>query len=60
MIRQWRINSCSFQIRINKITPAVDYNQWLKRLDAQLNKTPNQNSITVPMVVKPTNKKTLS
>ena len=33
--------------------------QWLKRLDTQLNEPINQNSIKVPKVVKPTNKKTL-
>ena len=41
---------------INKITHSVDYNQWLKRLDAQLNEPTNKNTIRV---VKPTNKKTL-
>ncbi len=25
-------------------TPSVDYNQWLKRVDTQLNKLTNQNS----------------
>ena len=39
-----------------KITP-VDYTQWLKRLDTQLNEPTNQNSIKVPKVVKLTNKK---
>ena len=41
-------------IMIHKITPSVDYNYWLKRLD-----TTNQNSIKVLKVVEPTNKKTL-
>ena len=41
-----------------KITPSVDYNFWLKRLDAQLNEPTNQKLIKVPKVVKPTNKKT--
>ena len=44
---------------IHKITPSVDYNYWLKRLDTQLNKTTNQNSLEVPKVVMPKNKKTL-
>ena len=44
---------------IHKINPAVDYNKWLRRLDTQLNEPNNQNSIKVPKVVKPTNKKTL-
>ena len=39
---------------IHKIKPFVDYNQWLKRLDTQLNKP-----IKVSKVVKPTNKETL-
>ena len=38
---------------------SIDYNLWLKRLDTQLNELINQNSIIVPKVVKPTNKKTL-
>ena len=41
-------------IMIYKITPSVDYNYWLKRLD-----TTNQNSIKVLKVVEPTNKKAL-
>ena len=43
----------------NDDTPFVDYNQWLKRLDTQLNETTNQNYIKVPKVAKPKNKKTL-
>ena len=39
--------------------PFVDYNQWLKRLDAQLDESTNKNSIKVHKVVEPTNKKTL-
>ena len=36
----------------------IYYNWWLlKRLDTKLNKLINQNSIKVPKVVKPTNKK---
>ena len=41
------------------MTPSVNYNQWLKRLDNQFNEPINQNAIKVPKVVKPTNKKTL-
>ena len=40
-----------------QITPSVDYNQWLKGLDTQLNKPTNQNPLKVPKVVKSTNKK---
>ena len=36
---------------IHKITPSVDYKMWLKRLDNQVNKPTNQNSIKVPNVV---------
>ena len=42
-----------------KITPFVNYNQWLKRLDPQLNKPTIQNLLKVPKVVKLTNKKML-
>ena len=38
--------------------PSVDYNQWLKRLDALLNESTNKNSVKIPKV-KQTNKKTL-
>ena len=38
----------------------VDNNQWLKRMNVQLNEPTNQNLIKVPKVVKTTNKKTLS
>ena len=41
----------------HKIAPAVDINQWLKRSNTQLNKPTNQNSVKVPKVVRPTNKK---
>ena len=37
-------------------TPSVDYNNWLKHLDTQLNEPTNQNSIKVLKVVNPTNK----
>ena len=43
---------------IHKITPSVDYNQWFKRLDTQLNEPANQNSMEVPKIVMSTNKKT--
>ena len=35
----------------------VDNNKWLKRLDTQLNELINLNSIKVPKVGKPMNKK---
>ena len=41
----------------HKITPSVDYNQWLKRLNTQFNNATNHNLVKV---VKPTNAKTLS
>ena len=44
---------------IYKIPPSVDYNKLMKLLDTQLNKPTNLNSIIVPNVVEPTNKKTL-
>ena len=44
---------------MHKITPSVDYNKWLRRLDTQPNKAINQNSLKVPKVDKPTNKKTI-
>ena len=40
-----------------KNTPSVDYNEWLKRLDTQLNEPTNLNSIKVLKVFEPTNKK---
>ena len=43
----------------HKITPSVDYNYWLKRLNSQLNEPTNQDLIEVPKVVETTNKKTL-
>ena len=42
---------------IHETIPSVDYNQRLKSLDNQLNDPTNQNSIKVPNVVKPKNKK---
>ena len=44
---------------INKFKSLLDNNYWLKLLDPQLNEPTNQNSIKVPKVVKPMNKKTL-
>ena len=44
---------------IHKMTPSIDYNQWLfKGLDNQLNEATNQN-FKVPKVDKSTNKKML-
>ena len=45
---------CTSPIVINKIKPFVDYNQWLKRLDTQLNKPTNKKLLKVPKVVKTT------
>ena len=36
---------------IHIITPYVDYFNWLKRLETQLNEPTNQNSVKVPKVV---------
>ena len=36
---------------IDKITPSIDYYQWLKRLDAQLNEPINPNTIIVSKVL---------
>ena len=44
---------------MHKITHSVDFNEWLKCLDSKLNEQTNQNSIKVPKVVKPLNKKML-
>ena len=35
---------------LHKITPADDYNWWLKRLDTQQNESTNQNSLKVRKV----------
>ena len=40
---------------MHKITPSVDYNWWM----SHVNKPTNQNSIKVPNIIKPTNKKVL-
>ncbi len=42
---------------IYKITPSVDFNYWLKRVDTQFNEPTNKNSIKVPKFVKIMNKK---
>ena len=42
---------------IYQITPSVDYNWWLTRVNTQLNEANHQNSIKVPKVVEPTNRK---
>ena len=57
-IRQWPINRYTSPMMIPKITPSVDYNKQLKRLDTQINDPTNQKLLKVPKVVKPTNKKT--
>ena len=54
-IRQWPINLFTSPM-INKITPFVDCNYCLKRLDTQLNEPTNQNLIKFPKVVKLTKK----
>ncbi len=47
----------SSKMMTHKITPSLDYNQWLKSLDTHLNEPTNQNSTKAPKVVKPSNKK---
>ena len=37
------------------ITPSVDYNKWLKRMDTQLNEPTYKKIREVPKVVKSTN-----
>ena len=32
--------------------PSVDYNKWLNRLNTQINKPANKNSVKVPKVIK--------
>ena len=44
-------------MKIHKNNPK-GYNQWLKRLDIQLNEPTNQNSIKVSKDVNQTNRKT--
>ena len=53
---QWPINCCTSPMMIHIITPIVDYNLWLKRLDTQFSEPTNQNSVKVPKVVEPTNR----
>ena len=59
-ISQWPINWFTSPMMINKIIPYADYNQWLKRSNAQLNEATNQNSLKASKVVKTTNKKKLT
>ena len=40
---------------MQKITPFVDYNFWLKHFDSQLNGPTKQNSMKILKVDKPTN-----
>ena len=42
---------------INKFKSLLDNDYWLKLLDPQLIEPTNQNSIKVPKIVKPMNKK---
>ena len=51
-IRQWPINWNTSQIISHKITPFVDYNKWLKRLDTQLNEPTNQNKADSPKLLR--------
>ena len=44
---------------IHKITPSVDENWWLKRLDTELDETTNQNSMKVLKIVRPSYKITV-
>ncbi len=53
------MNERTFPMMKHKITPSVDYKLWLKCMDTLLNEPSHQNSVDVPKVVKPTNKKTL-
>ena len=55
-IRQSAINLYTSTMMIHTITPFVDYNNWLKRLDIKLNEPTNQNLIKA---AKSTIKKTL-
>ncbi len=52
-IRQWPINwcNCTTPMMINKISPSVDYNHWLKRFNTQLSKQTNKNSINSPKLL---------
>ena len=49
-IRKRLINLCTSPIMLYKITPSLNYN-------TQLSESTNLNSIKVPKVAKPTNKK---
>ena len=56
-IRKWPINCCTFSLNIHKIIPSVDYNQWLKHLDTQIDEPTNQNSIKIPQSFRANDKK---
>ena len=58
-MRQWPIDWCTSPMMIHKITPSVDYKEWFKSLDTQLNEPANQNTIKVSKVAKPTKTKML-
>ena len=51
------INCCTSPMILHKITPSVEYHLWLKRLDTQLNKPTNQNTLKGPKIDKQTIKK---
>ena len=57
-MRQWSIKQCTSPMMIHNITPSVDYNNWLKCLDTQLNE-PTKQINNGPQVVEPTFEKTL-
>ena len=44
---------------MQKIIPSVEINLWIKRFDTELNRPTNKNSLIIPKVVKPMNKKPL-
>ena len=44
---------------IHKVTPSLDYNYCLKRLDTQLIGPTNRNTVKASKVVKPTKNKAL-
>ena len=52
----WITGQVRFLMMTDKITPTVDYNQWMKTFDTQINEPTNQNYIKVPKANK---KKTL-
>ena len=44
---------------LHKTTPSVNYNEWFKLLNTQLNESTNQTLIKLPKIFEPTNKKTV-